>query len=187
VTEGSVLSRLDRLESESEIRQLVARYALAMDARDIEGIVELYSDNIKVGAPVNGVGHDALREWLIINCSDAYRSAHMIAGHVLHFDDDDHAHGSVHCRCEQEVAEEWLITVVNYNDSYVRENGRWRFARRRPQTLYTADILERPLAGKGDQRPDMPPVRLPAEYSTFGQFWQQFDRAQVEALTKNAI
>ena len=42
--------RLDRLESIEEIRQLVARYALAIDTRDLEALAGLFSPSVRIGS-----------------------------------------------------------------------------------------------------------------------------------------
>ena len=41
--------RIDRLESLDEIRQLVARYALSLDMRDLDAHVNLFAPDIRVG------------------------------------------------------------------------------------------------------------------------------------------
>ena len=41
--------KLDRLESLAEIRQLPSRYALAVDPRDVDGLVSLFVPDVRVG------------------------------------------------------------------------------------------------------------------------------------------
>ena len=50
---------LDRLLACDEIRNLVARYAIATDARDLDTLVSLFVDDVNVGRL--GTGRDALR------------------------------------------------------------------------------------------------------------------------------
>ncbi len=40
--------RIDRLESIEEIRQLVAKYALSLDMRDLDAHVNLFAPDIRV-------------------------------------------------------------------------------------------------------------------------------------------
>ena len=46
----AVLShRIDRLESLEQIRQLPARYALALDMRDLDALAGLFPEDVEVG------------------------------------------------------------------------------------------------------------------------------------------
>ncbi len=192
-TDQSLADRLDRVESQLAIAQLPARYALAIDSRDLHTLVALFAPDVRVGGAGDGVGREALERFFTANLSHFYRSMHLISGHVVHFDDADHAHGSVHCRAEHEDGGKWGIMVMNYKDDYVRVDGEWLFARRRLQPLYSCDITERPSGpdfnrGWRDGRPAGEdttdwPARLPGEYETFGAFWSQFDLDHVAGLT----
>jgi ketosteroid isomerase-like protein len=191
--EATLAVRLDRIESHLAIQQLPARYALALDARDVDTLVELFVPDVVVGGPADGVGRPALREFFTANLSHFYRSMHLISGHVIDFDDTDHARGVVYCRAEHEDAGRWGIMVMNYKDTYARVDGRWLFVRRRLQPLYTCDITERPSGpdfnggwgggGLRDESTQTWPARLPAEHATFAAFWAQFDREHVARLT----
>ena len=48
------VSLLDRLVAEAEIRQLVARYAVATDRRDLDALVALFVPDVRVGRDVSG-------------------------------------------------------------------------------------------------------------------------------------
>src|SRR5271155_601401 len=109
MTDRSVTERLDRVESHLAIGQLAARYALALDARDLDTLVDLFVPDVRVGGPTEAVGRDALRAFFIANLSHFYRSMHLISGHVIEFDDADHAHGVVYCRAEHEDSGKWGI------------------------------------------------------------------------------
>ena len=47
---SDVLARIDRLESLDEIRQLAAKYSLALDMRDLDALVNLFPEDVRVGA-----------------------------------------------------------------------------------------------------------------------------------------
>ena len=55
-------ARIDRLESLDEIRQLVAKYALSLDMRDLDAHVNLFAPDIRVSR--DKVGRRHLRRWL---------------------------------------------------------------------------------------------------------------------------
>ena len=46
---SDVLARIDRLESVDEIRQLAAKYSLALDMRDLDALVNLFPEDVRVG------------------------------------------------------------------------------------------------------------------------------------------
>ena len=49
MTDESLLVRIDRLESLDEIRQLAAKYSLALDMRDMDAMVNLFPEDVRVG------------------------------------------------------------------------------------------------------------------------------------------
>ena len=51
---------VDQLSAYEAIRQLVARYAVAVDARDLDTLVSLFVEDVRVGAL--GDGRAALRQ-----------------------------------------------------------------------------------------------------------------------------
>ena len=48
------MSPLDRLLAYEEIRQLAARYALALDSRNLDDLVALFVDDVQVGRETFG-------------------------------------------------------------------------------------------------------------------------------------
>ena len=51
---SSLEERVDRLESLAAIRQLPSRYALALDSRDMESLVQLFVPDVRVGSDTSG-------------------------------------------------------------------------------------------------------------------------------------
>jgi ketosteroid isomerase-like protein len=171
--EDDLVARLDRVESELALRQLVARYALAVDSRDVHGLGELFVADVDNGPA--GRGRDVLRSWFGQVLTGFYRSMHFVAGHVIDFQDADHATGSVHCRAEHEDGDSWVVMTMVYDDTYRRDDGRWHFVRRRLQPWYVADSLEHPQDGGDFSRwPGVVPphrIRLPQGFATWEPFW----------------
>jgi ketosteroid isomerase-like protein len=184
---ADVARRLDRVESYTAIQQLAARYAVCLDGRDIDGIVDMYVPDIKVGPPAPGVGHDALRDWFYRVVNYWYRSIHHVGGHAIAFDDADHAHGTVQCRVEQEIGERFVTTAVLYDDSYERRDGRWLFAHRHGQPLWCYEFGNDPVATGFDHLPGGMPIRLPREYPKFAEFWSHFTDEQIAAVTTRPV
>ena len=73
--------RLDRLESLAEIQQLAVRYALALDSRDMDMMVELFVPDVRVGR--DEVGREALKRWYDRTMSFPRVSCHFVGNHVI--------------------------------------------------------------------------------------------------------
>ncbi|MEY4159847.1 MAG: hypothetical protein RLZZ136_468, partial [Pseudomonadota bacterium] len=135
----SLEARIDRLESLDQIRQLPAKYALTLDMRDIDAMVSLFEPNVRVGKEASG--RQALRAYMDQTLRSPFTgTSHHIGGHIIEFDDADHAHGIVYSKNEHETGDEWVIMQMMYVDHYIRSDGpdgrRWYFARRLPLYWY---------------------------------------------------
>lgn len=150
---ASLLARIDRLESLDQIRQLPAKYALTLDMRDIDTMVSLFAPDVRVGK--NASGRRALRAYMDQTLRSPFTgTSHHIGGHIIEFDDTDHAHGVVYSKNEHETPvpdgqDEWVIMQMMYVDDYVRAPGpdglRWYFARRLPLYWYATDLNKPPV------------------------------------------
>lgn len=165
--------RLDRVESTLEIQQLAQRYALALDARDLDALVDLFAPDVRVGH--DATGRDALRAWYDRAMRNVRTTCHVVANHILDFNDADHASGVVYCRDEVEYPDtgEWHVGMLQYWDSYRRIDGMWCFDRRRFHRWYQVDALVRPRAGAGVNEGDDPITTsaLPDAFPTWQAFW----------------
>ena len=97
-----LLARIDRLESLDEIRQLVAKYSLSLDMRDLDAHVNLFAEDIRVSRDKSGRAH--LKRWL----DDTLRlqltgTSHHTGNHIIEFVDADHAHGVLYSKNEHET------------------------------------------------------------------------------------
>jgi ketosteroid isomerase-like protein len=190
---GDLEERLDRLESVAAIRQLVARYAIALDGRDAEAWAALYTPDVRVGAPIRGHGRADLVRWFRAKCAYWYRSMHVIGAHQVDLADPadpdadpDRATGLAQCRVEQEIGDRWVTTAFLYRDEYRRVEGRWLFAHRHGMPIWCYDQHSDPLDGFGPLPGGMP-VRLPAEYPAFRSFWADFTDEQVAEVTRHPV
>jgi hypothetical protein len=134
----SLEARIDRLESIDEIRQLAAKYSLALDMRDSDAWANLFPEDVKVGG--GKTGRAALRHWF----DETHRmqfdgTSHHLGGHIIEFDDPDHAQGIVYSKNEHETGAEWVIMQMMYFDKYERIDERWYFRRRLPLYWYATD------------------------------------------------
>ena len=163
--DADLIARLERIEGRDEIRQLVARYCLALDMRDLDALVGLFPTDVRVSRDQSG--RQALRTWFDQTLREQFSgTAHVTGNHIIEFDDDDHAHGVVYSRNEHETGPEWVIMTMMYWDRYERIDGRWYFRRRLPLYWYATDLNRPPI---GDRKIRWP-GREPYE-GGFHQFW----------------
>lgn len=144
MTLEDLADRLDRIESTEAIRQLAYGYALAVDARDLDSVVALYVDDIRVGEGQSG--RDALRATFDASLRQFTASAHHVTNHLIEFLGPDDATGLVSCRVEHEVGADWVTASLLYHDRYVRRDGRW-LIRGRVQTRLYATAHDDPPVG----------------------------------------
>lgn len=151
--ESDLAARIDRLESLDAVRQLPAKYALALDMRDMDAMVSLFPADVRVGKEASG--RLALRAYMDRTLRSPFTgTSHHIGGHVIEFDDPDHAHGVVYSKNEHETGDEWVIMQMMYVDDYVRQQGRWFFARRLPLYWYATDLNKPPVGANKMRWPD---------------------------------
>jgi hypothetical protein len=167
--------RVDRLESLAAIRQLPYRYGLALDSRNMDDLVALFTPDVRVGRDAQG--RDALKAWFERTMSVMRTSVHLVGNHVVDFDDADHARGIVYCRDELERPErgQWEVGVLQYWDTYVRVDDEWCFGRRKFHRWYLVDALTRPAHGAGVNDGDdaLTTGLLPDAYPSWGEFWRR--------------
>jgi hypothetical protein len=159
--DGAFAARLERIESSLELSQLPSRYAMALDARDVDALVDLFVDDVEAAV---------LRRF--------YRSVHLVCGHQFDFVDADHATGSVYCRAEHEQGDGWYVITMRYDDVYQRRAGRWYFAKRREHPWYSVDVTERPtpdfIRWPSDVRLR---AAMPQRMESWQRFWESGDPA----------
>jgi hypothetical protein len=162
---------LQRLVARDEIRQLAYRYALTLDSRDIDGLVSLFVDDVRVGRDL--VGRDALRENFGRQLREIGISILFVCNHIIDFDDEDHASGVVYCRGEIQDGDRWIHQAIQYRDRYERRAEGWRFVRRVHLLWYGAEVGENPLSLPPANWPENHTGRgtLPEGWETWQRFW----------------
>jgi ketosteroid isomerase-like protein len=169
-----VEDRLDRIESREGIRQLISRYSVLIDARDIEGVTNLFVDDVRVTRTERG--RPAMREMLEELLSRFTTSVHFVgATQTLEFTDSDHAEGVVYCRAEHEYGDQWVVMAIQYWDRYERRDGDWLFTGRKIHSWYAVDVLERPNGPDKTRWTVSAPAVIPQVYDTWNQFWARHE------------
>lgn len=140
-------ARIDRLESLDQIRQLPAKYTLAIDMRDFDAMVNLFIDD--VGVPGKQRGRAALKRWYVDTMRIVPGSFHGINGHIIDFETPDLGSGIVYSRNDLDLGDHWMLELMIYLDRYERRDGVWFFQRRTPLYWVHTDPNDPPL---GDQK-----------------------------------
>jgi len=140
--------RLRRLEDRAEIRQLIQDYRRHLDARDLESYSQLFAaDGEWLGGTGYGKGPAGIRDMLSKRLAGnpgppGPTSWHLVTEPEIMLDGNS-ATGAVTWSLIQRGEGDTPVMRLlgHYEDSYVREKGRWRFQRRVAHT----DIPHREL------------------------------------------
>ena len=162
-------SELERLLAYEGIRQLAGRYAMAVDARDLDELAGLFVDDVRVGS--SEVGRAALRHSFEKSLRGIGVSILNVGTHVIDLIDQDHATGRVYCKGEIEDGSRWIHQAIFYEDRYERRDGQWYFVRRIHRLFYGADVGTNPLG--------LPPANWPEHHDGWGtvpQSWATWRR-----------
>ena len=141
------------IDERPALRDLVERYALHVDRRALDDLVELFTPDgvLVVPRPPDTLvptherrGRDAIRA--AMGALDRYAATlHAIVGHVVDTTEGaDAATGVVTCLAHHVLDDRVVVWGLHYDDDYVQDDGVWRFARR----ALTVDWIEgRPVSG----------------------------------------
>lgn len=149
MTRNDLGARLDRLEAESAIRALAARYCFAIDNHDLQAVADLFTADARVYSR-DGVMDATGREAIISQYEGRFAvlgpSNHVSHDHWIRFGDDkDRAAGTLSAHAELWRNETTMVTALRYDDLYRREDGQWRFQERRLSFLYYTPLSDYPL------------------------------------------
>lgn len=169
--QAEILARLDRLESRDEIRQLISKYSLALDMRDMNAMASLFAPDVKVGGGKSG--RAALRDWLDETMRKQFDgTSHHVGSTIVEFVDADNAVGVVYSKNEHECGAEWVIMQMMYYDRYERIDGRWFFRRRQPLYWYATDLNKPPVGSRKMRWPGREPYE--GSFHELFPSWKEF-------------
>ena len=108
---GTLEDRVARLAATDEIRQLVAKYCLALDMRDLDALCGLFPADVRVSR--DSSGRAALKAWFNDTLRNQFTgTAHVTGNHIIEFDTPDHARGVLYSRNEHETGDKWIIMTM---------------------------------------------------------------------------
>lgn len=171
-------ARIDRLEAESAIRALAARYCFAIDNHDLAAVADLFAQDARVYSQ-DGVMDARGRDAIIAQYEGRFKvlgpSNHVSHDHWIRLGDDpDRAEGLLSAHAELWRNGEMMVTALRYNDVYVREGGEWRFRERALSFLYYIPLADYPsILGSSDRMRayDKP---APADYPERLPTWKDY-------------
>lgn len=168
---ASLAARVERLEAIEEIRQLVAKYSLSLDMRDLDAHVNLFAPDIRVGRDRSGRAH--LKSWVDATLRHQFTgTSHHLGGHIIEFTGRTRAHGVVYSKNEHETDAQWVIMQMLYWDEYERIGKRWYFRRRLPCYWYATDLNHPPLGDRKMRWPGREPYE--GSWQELWPSWKQF-------------
>ncbi len=134
----SLEDRIRRLEDRAEIQDLVAGYFRATDDDDLPALGQCFTTDARFVATgfAGGEGRDGVIAFLTASRAAMRQTVHTPNYVHITFADHDHADGTVMAHLEIGVAETTVYAAVRYLDSYRREDGAWRIARREMRAVH---------------------------------------------------
>jgi ketosteroid isomerase-like protein len=150
MTTRTLEQRLQELEDRTAIAELITRYGLIMDNRDMAAMPSLFTTDVLISSG-DGVMNTRGREAAIAMFAQRFAvlgpSNHFTHDRLLTFDpaDPNHATGLVLSHAEMNRLGQPMLAAMRYADDYRRVDGAWRFAARELSFFYyvpTAEYLD---------------------------------------------
>ena len=172
------MDALEYLVARDKIRELAYRYALAVDGKDLDSLAALFVEDVDNGR--YGPGREGVKTFFDHALRSFHCSMHLVANHVITFDDDEHAHGVVYCRAQHHALDpdHWFDQALAYWDTYERLVDEWLFRRRLLKSWYRQEIGH-PERGSGrvvsepTVEGSMRGAQMPEAFPTFDAFWSR--------------
>jgi ketosteroid isomerase-like protein len=149
---------VERMWAHEQIRQLASHYAVAVDSRDLDALVVLFVDDVRVGRDT--FGRDALRASFAESLGAIGISMLNVGTHAIDLVDADHATGLVYCHAQIQDGERWIHQFILYRDTYERRDDQWLFVRRIHELWYGEEAVNSPMS--------LPLAEWPKNHDGFG-------------------
>jgi len=145
MADNDLTLRVERLEAESAVRALAARYCFAIDNHDLAAVRDLFTEDARVYSR-DGVMDATGRDAIIRQYEERFRvlgpSNHVSHDHWVRIESPDRAAGTLSAHAELWRNDQMMVTALRYEDEYRREDGIWRFASRELSFLYYVPVAE---------------------------------------------
>lgn len=156
-------ARIATLEARSEIAELRARYVHLLDDRDWDALAGLFTADGVFHGLAHVEGRENIRAFFHDTVSRiAERFWHFCTNPTLTLD-GDRAHGRISMQYLSVRDGMSYHSAGHYDDEMVKEDGLWKFRRRRITFYWFAPVAEGFTGGPTYMRPDGTPVAGPQE------------------------
>jgi ketosteroid isomerase-like protein len=155
------VAAVQRLTDRAELQDLVNRYALAVDDHNLATVREMFTRDatfLRRGSTAHG------RETVLRSLERSMRrygpTIHTPHLQLIDWIDDDNATGVATGHAELALSGTLMVAAYRYHDTYRRDGGRWRFAKRELLFLYGTPAADFSTAFADPLRlrwPDEPP------------------------------
>ena len=123
------MDALERLVAIKEIEDLITRYCFTFDEQDWDAFAELWTEDAAfVVGDMAFEGRETMLEFLMGCLPEGYVSKHLCGRSLIEFESDTTATARTDVVW---IAANFENTIVGrYNDTIVKQDGRWLFRRR---------------------------------------------------------
>lgn len=154
-TPKTLEERVTQIEDRQALRELISRYNMSIDDRDLATVATLFTENAFFGSldgAMGATGRDAICEQFKGRFSVLGATNHFSHDQIITFESPTRARGKVASHAEVWRNERAMITALRYDDVYEKEDGVWRFAERRLSFMYYVNVEEYPtVLGRRDR------------------------------------
>lgn len=136
-------ARIARLEAESQIRQLVARYSFDIDDRNVDAVRALFADDAVLRSHdgvMHAQGPDAIMAQFDRRFAVLGPGHHVMHDIQIDFVDEENATGRVAGHAELMRHGRMMVAAIRYDDRYRRTAKGWKFAERVIGFLYYVPV-----------------------------------------------
>lgn len=185
-----IAARIARLEAESQIRGLIARYCFTIDDRDLTGVAALFTDDAIVRS-ADGVMHAQGIAAIMAQYRQRFAAlgvgAHYMHDVAIDFADEGtgEARGAVSGHAELWRNGTMMVAALRYADRYRATMKGWKFAERVIQFLYYVPVDEyRGILGCKDRNRAYA-TPLPADYPENLPGWGAYEQQANSGMTQD--
>jgi hypothetical protein len=150
MTTHSLEARIQRLEDRAALYELIGRYGVAMDDRNLDAFPALFTNDCVIRSQdgvMNAAGLSVITELFRGRFKVLGPSNHVSHDKLLTFSDTDpnHATGLVLSHAEMQRKGQPMLAALRDHDKYRRDGGIWKFDERLLTFFYyvaTAEYLD---------------------------------------------
>lgn len=180
---NDLAERVARLEALEEIRELVARYGMVVDDRDVDALADMFTSDASFGLAAGmepNRGRQAVIDFYADRMAAFGATYHYPHSLVIELDPErpGHATGMVNAHAELALDGRTLVTALRYYDEYRVEGGRWCFVERRVAMIYYMDMADLAAGGLSDLDrkryfDTVGPAEIPESLDTWKRFFAE--------------